>query len=162
MVEVLGWRPDKTDVYLPKGCCCLDFDLANFKGYDGIFSTSLNNDGNNIHLLPEDGPTTTHIDKFLVCYDRKYPTQLGCEGILNQNRQIWWYPKPYGQRAEVKNRHWFMKDENPYAALWCRDLKEEPGLDLPFGVDLAKGVKLKAFISVSLPQLFFGTCHRLS
>jgi len=110
----------------------------------GYFQRPLiTNDGNNIHLLPEDGPTTTHIDKFLVCYDRKYPTQLGCECILNQNRQIW-YPEPYGQRAEVKNRHWFVKDENPYAALLCSELKEEPGLVLPFGVDLAKGVKLKA------------------
>jgi hypothetical protein len=143
-IGTMTFRADTDDVYLPKGCCCLDFDLAEFEGYDGNFSTSLNNDGNNIHLLPEDGPTTNHIDKFLVCYDRKYPTQLGCEGILNQNRRIW-YPKPFGQRAEVKSTHWFVKDEDPYAALWCRELNEEPGLDLPFGVELlAKGVKLEA------------------
>ena len=143
-IGTMAFRADTDDVELPKGCCCLDFDLADFAGYDGIFSTSLDNDGNNIHLLPEVMPTTDHIDKFLVCYDRRYPTQLACESVLGKTRKVP-FPLPDGQKAEVDSTHWFVKNTNPYAALWCGELKEEPDPFLPFDVpNLAKGVKLEA------------------
>jgi hypothetical protein len=138
-IGTMVFRADTDDVELPKGCCCLDFNLEGFDGYDGNFPASLNNDGNNIHFLPGSEPKTNHIDKFLVCYDRRYPTQLACESVLGKTKKI---PFP-DQRKEVDSTHWFINEDQ--SDLWCGELKEEPNPFLPFDVpNLAKGVKLKA------------------
>jgi len=140
---ILNFSADTDNVELPlKGCCCLDF-LPNegFGGYSGEYPLYLNEDGNNTHILPEDvEPDKGEINKYLVCYDHKYPTQLACESALGTTRNI-----PFdGQKTEVNSTHWFV-NKDKFDDLWCPELQEELDPLLPFDVPLlAKGVKLEA------------------
>jgi hypothetical protein len=141
----LMFSADTDNVELPKGCCCLDFDLGeDFGGYSGEYPLYLNKDGNNTHILPEDvEPEKGEITNYLVCYDRKYPTQLDCESALGTSRNMP-FPFPEGQNTEVDSTHWFV-NKDKFDDLWCPELKKKPELLLPFDVALlATGVDLKA------------------
>jgi hypothetical protein len=137
----MKFRADADNVKL-KGCCCLDFEPKNFSGYDGDYPQYLNNAGNNIHILPAAVTQSMgKINKFISCYDYRYPTLEACQKALGENKHIWWPLEEGGQDAEVKSTHWFnfISGEE----LLCRDLKKEPWLIIPFGVELlATGVNL--------------------
>ena len=146
-IGTMTFRADTDDVELPKGCCCLDFDIEGFEGYDGNFPASLNEDGDYLHLLPDNESQRTHIDKYLVCYDQRYPTQVACESNLNQAKRIRYPASSLGEQVtkNVQSTHWFVKHQRPYTELLCSELQQEPGIDIPFEVPLlAKGVELKA------------------
>jgi hypothetical protein len=147
--ETLTFKADTDDVNLPNGCCCLDFDIVGFEGYEGLFPLYLNNDGEDTHILPEtvEPEDKGKIEKFLSCYDqRPYRTQLDCEDAIGTLRYVPSFIK--GQRrveAEVKSAHWFMNKDK--SNLWCGELQEDGQYPLmvPSGVKLlATNVNLTA------------------